>query len=178
MGLLQSEFSFAAGTDNYEDTIVFSKHGYERYDKSGTLVFQMKEDKWIGRGKIIEYDSLGNLTAKGKTVFDHLKHGKWKFYENGKYIRKQKYKYGLLRSSLKNDKGKKIRCYLVYGMPGWKLETEESESKYGIREVRIAGCVVNGKILFKAKLHNFFVGSAMTFHYGFRWKTKAFRSFD
>ena len=173
--LLLNTICFAADTAFYEKGKIKSIHQYGKYYKSyyenGKLQEYNRYDSFFFRGRTTTYDSLGNLESKGKTIFGMHRHERWKEYENGKkHI--VHYKYGIEKSKLRTPKGKRVKCYLIYGLgAGWNNQTCDSAlEKYRVRYIAVAGCVVNGNILTKTAFHNFFIYVRKSIRFGVDWE--------
>ena len=163
--------SLAADTTYYNNGNIKSIHDWSvksvSYYPSGTLKEKEVYPNFFRKGREITYDSLGQVTSKGKTIFFGRKHGKWKTYQDGKLTHKVKYRYGIEKSELYTPKGKRIHCKLTYGLGGGRGHCTEAENKYRVRRTPIAGCRVNSNIIFKSSVHNLFLSIRKSFKYGF-----------
>ena len=169
--------SFGADTTYYENGNILSITKYNKYRiefyPNGIIKQKTKFDRFCRKGKEVQFDSLGNLTSKGKFIFRRVKHGKWKHFKNGKKIKIVKYKYGIEKSELYTETGKKIKCLLIYGLGSWgQGPCETAIHKFKVQYVAVAGCIVTNKILFRTRIHNFFVETGLILHHGFKWRDK------
>jgi hypothetical protein len=166
----------AIDTTFYENGQIKSIYKKSKFKKefyvNGKLMEQLNYETFIKKGKKYEYDSLGNLTSKGKFFLGFNKHGTWKFYEEGKNVDKVKFKFGEIKSELVNEKGKKLKCYFTYGFGAYTGECKEVENKFRITNIAIAGCIVSNKIIFRSAIHNFFVSTTMVLKHGLNWEDK------
>ncbi|WMJ75524.1 hypothetical protein RCC89_20520 [Cytophagaceae bacterium ABcell3] len=71
-----------------------------------------------------------------------------------------------------NEKTRKQVVYYTYGMPSFLSGDqclEECQAKYGFKEVPIAGCVVNNRIVVKAKIRAWRSDLIQFFRFGRGW---------
>ena len=168
---------FAADTTFYEKgkikCIYKTRRYYKNYYRNGKMEEFNRCSRFFRRGKIINYDSLGNIESGGRTIFYGVEQGRWKEYENGKkYI--VHYKYGIDKNKLRTPKGKRVKSILTYGLgAGWKGGVCDSAlEKYRVRYVAVAGCIVNTKILTKTAFHNIFIYIRKSIRFGIHWEDK------
>ena len=143
---------------------------YMHYYQNGHIKEKAVQHRLGQRGKQVLYDSLGQVIVKGKTQFYGVKHGKWKHYQNGERTETIKYKFGIRKSALKTDDGKRIRCYLTYGLGGWGGPCEGAKDSIRVRFVPVAGCTVTRQTLVKTSIHNFFVSLILNMQLGKAWQ--------
>lgn len=168
--------SIAQDTTFYENgSIQYISNKYKSFSQfhvNGQLIRKTTYGKFMNRGHQENYDSLGRLISKGGIFDSHIKHGKWKYYEQGKRISKHHFKFGMDSRELKTIEGKRMKLILQYGKPMFQRPCSESEEKYRVKFIRIAGCLVNNNIVWKASSHNFFTKIPLTIRYGFNWHDK------
>lgn len=146
---------------------------FKEYYLNGEIKQKVKYDKFWRKGNLKAYDSIGNITTKGKYYFMTTKHGCWKTYDNGSLVKKNKYKFGVPKSDLLTSKGKRIKVILTYGKPSFNRELcKQSVDKYHLKYVAVAGCIVSNHLIFKASIHNTLVRAGMIIRHGFKWKEK------
>lgn len=144
---------------------------HKTYYKNGEIKSASKKEKLWRKGKVIKYDSLGNVTTKFKLKLGK-KHGKYKEYKNGKVIKRIKYKYGRKANSFKTSSGKKVKIYLISGiLPGTRSCAAVVE-KYQVVYFNASGCRITPLVAYKKGIHNFWVNFHLTFKYGVNWKSK------
>jgi hypothetical protein len=175
---LLSSTCFATDTTFYENgkiMNIYKRHKFnKRYDENGTLRAYNKYDTFFFRGKMINYDSLGNISSTGRTIFGTRKQGRWKEYNNGKkHI--VNYKYGVEKSKRRTPQGKKIKLILIYGLGSWGDNIcDSSVEKYHVQYVAVAGCVVNQNIVIKTGIHNFFIYLQQRIRFGRDWENEMY----
>ena len=143
------------------------------YYINGQLNRYIKSDNFFRKGKEINYDSLGNVISKGKIKFRYIQHGMWKYYDND-IVTKKIYKYGVDKTTLFTNDGKKKACFLTYGKGCMIKPCVEASEKYKVEFISVSGCIINTNIFINANTHNFFVNIRQSMRYGIRWKKKAF----
>jgi hypothetical protein len=174
--LLSTLNSIGADTTYYENGnvhVIFKRNQFRKeFYINGTIKQKTRYDKIWRKGKQINYDSLGQISSKGKIIFNSRKHGKWKLFEEGRVIKKNRYKYGVEKNDLYTETEKKVKCYLTYGYGAWGGPCDSAENKFQVRYIPVAGCIVTNKLLFKTAIHNFIVGVGLSIRHGFKWHEK------
>lgn len=181
--LILTHVSEGADTTYYENGNI--KSISERYQfrkefyQNEVLKEEMNYSKWSSIVRNVTYDSLGQVTSKGKTIFHYQrKHGQWKYFENGKMIGKERYNFGLTKNQFKNDQEKKMTCLLTYGLPSRRLNCDQARNEMRIIHVSAAGCVVSKEIRRRVHVHNSFVHLELLIRQGPRWRQKLDRICD
>lgn len=160
--------------NNGEIRSIYKRGKYRKvFYENGIVKHKTKYDNLWRRGLVVNYDSLGRKISKGKIVFDSREHGKWCFYENDLLKYKMSYRYGFEKDELYSKNGKRLRCYLIYGLGASRNGTCDSViNSMRVRYVTVAGCVVSRNLLIKTSIHNFFVNISMSINYGIKWREK------
>lgn len=173
----QDTVRYPSGNINW---IKFDKYGFERIDyyENGKIKRIHKPENFFFCGTEINYDTLGRLESKGKIKYIYVKHGTWKYYKNGVFEKRIKYKYDLVKSKIKTKKGKGKVCFLTYGKVCMISPCEDATDKYRVEFIAVAGCHINENFVRKIKFHNFFINIIQTIKYGSSWKRKAFEYCD
>ena len=158
--------------ENGQIESVFKRFKFSKdYYRNGTLKKKVVADKLWRRGKEANFDSLGVCISKGRLKFGFRKHGNWKTFENGKKTSKTPYKFGYVKDSLRTESGKMKRCILTRGLHAWSFRScEDSQEKYGLTYIAVAGCVSTRRLKIKSGFHNFFVELRMRMKYGSGWE--------
>jgi hypothetical protein len=147
---------------------------YKNYYRNGQLQRYTKQETIFRKGRLVEYDSLGNVTSKGKTKFNGHKCGRWIEYDENRKKRIVHYKYGIEKSKRRAKDGKKVRYILVHGLGAWNVGLCDSAiTKYHVNFIAIGGCMMPRASYPKASLHNFFVECCMIMRYRWNWEDKA-----
>ncbi|MBT3207521.1 MAG: hypothetical protein HN704_05340 [Bacteroidetes bacterium] len=171
--IISGHFLIASDTTYYANgqihTIVKKNKIEITYYQNGNLKMLYKPDQIIRKGKVINYDSLGFLTSKGKIILNQFDHGTWKFYENKKIIRKEKYKWGLTEKEYTDNNGDRVLFILQYGLIAYREPCKEAQKRFGIKYILVAGCVVNPKIKFKVRRYYFLNHYKLIRKHGDNW---------
>lgn len=167
-----------ADTTTYYDDgsihVIYKRYKFRKeFYMNGMLKQKTNHDKVWKKGREVNYDSLGQTTSKGKIIYNGRRHGTWKLYDEGKLQEKIKYKYGIEKNNLYTENGKRVKCYLTYGLGAGRGPCDSAENKFRVRYVPVAGCLVTNKLLFKTTIHNFFVEVPLAIKHGFKWHNKA-----
>jgi hypothetical protein len=122
----------------------------------------------------ISYDSLTGLkTEEGNWKRYKAQTGTWRYYDQGKLAKKEKYRFGQLKTALKIENGRKKLIYIQYGIfsSGGNVRADTAiESKYGMITVGIGGCFTTRSFRLKVAIRNRINDVIQTFRFGRGWK--------
>jgi len=159
--------------DNGNIKSIYIKNKFSKiFYKNGNLKEYVKFSSYWIKSLEITYDTLGQITSKGKFIFKHRSHGTYKYYENNVLIEEEKFKYGVEVEDLKNKNGKIPHCYLGFGYVAFPLQgpCKEAHEKYNIRFITVANGATKSAIIKKVNRHNFWVNLIMNIKHGKNWR--------